>query len=136
VRAGCYADRQCRPLDPIGDADRGNEAVSLSMARVDIPPAILSIAKRSSESGDLELEISLSDVSVGPDPGQQVSFADPLARPFKQHREEVEGAASEANWLPGFQQKSLAGEKLEMVERENTIDRGCKLFSHFDLDWG
>ena len=70
----------------------------------------------------LELEISFSDVRVRPDSSQQLSLGDPLAGPFKQGHEEVEGAASYADGFAAVQQKSLARENLEVCERKNTID--------------
>ena len=124
MAGGCYADRhrQRRSFAPVSDTNWGNEAESLSLACVDEPPAILSIAKHSSESGNLELEVSFPDVRVGPDSSQQLSLGDPLAGPFKQGHEEVEGAASYADGFAAFQQKSLARKNLEMAERKNTID--------------
>ena len=136
MTGGCDAGRhrQCRSFAPVCDMNGGNEAVSLSLACVDEPPAILSIAQRSSERGNLELEVSFADVRIGPDPSQQLGLGDPLTGPFKQGHEQVEGAASYADGIAGFQQQSLAGKNLEVVERKNTIDRGSELFSHFDLD--
>ena len=124
MTGGCYAawHRQRRSIAPISGMNGGNEAVSLSLACVDEPPAILSIAQHSSESGNLELEVAFSDVRVGPDSSQQLSLGDPLAGPFKQSHEEVEGAASYADGFAAFQQKSLARKNLEMAERKNTID--------------
>ena len=127
------ADRRRRPLPLLAGGHGRDEAVSLPLARLDEPPAVLPIAEHPPEGGHLELEVAFHDVGVGPDPGEQLGLADPLAGPFEQGEEDVEGAASDADGPARFQQKPLAGQDLEPVEREGGFDRGRMLLGHCSL---
>ena len=129
-------NRQCPLLPSRGHRHRRHEAVSLPLARLDEPPAVLSIAEDSPKGGDLEFEVSLHDVGVGPDTRKQLGLADPLARPFEKGEKDVEGTASDAKGSACLQQEALAGQDLEPVERECGFDGGSMVLGHCSLARG
>src|SRR5271165_6262351 len=94
-------------MQVVRERDRCDKSVAPSRSGREIPGATLAVAERSAQRRNLDLEITFLDVGMRPDAGDQVILGNELARPIEQCKEDIEGAAAQANGLARVQQQPL-----------------------------
>lgn len=107
--------------------DRRHEAIPSPGDGSQVPVAATSVTERSTQRGDLNLEIALLDEGMGPDAGHEVALADQLAGALDQRDQDVQGAAAQTHGLAGFQQESPCREEIEWPEgdRASALSSGA-----------
>ena len=79
--------------------------------------AVLSIAQRLAQAGDVKPQTAFFDGDVGPDPSQQIRFADDLVRAGHQRNQNVERSAANSDRHTLFCEKSFACDQAERTKR-------------------
>ena len=97
-------------------SDRRDKAIAASDDRRDVSVAGLVICQGTTQRGNTDLEIALSDEGLGPDLRDQLRLADDLARAFDKSDQEIEGATADRDGLATFQQKSSCPEQPERTK--------------------
>ncbi len=88
--------------------DRCHEAVAPPGQGRDVASAVLSIAQRPAQAGDLKAQAAFFHGDVGPDPSQQVFLADGLVGTGHQGKQDVERPRAQFHGAAVFRQKSFA----------------------------
>nr|WP_238578702.1 hypothetical protein [Inquilinus limosus] len=99
--------------------DRRHEAVAPSRQRRDVARAVLAVAQRLAQPGDVEAQAALLDDHVGPHLGDQLALADRLVRAGDEGHQDVQrpGAEIDRGAVPG--QQPLAHGQAEGTEGED-----------------
>src|SRR5258708_13540898 len=102
----------------------GDEPIAPTGHGRDVAVALLAVAQRASQGGDLHLEIAFLDEDVGPDPGHQLALADQVAGPLDQRHQNVERPAAETKRPVPLQEETLVWENVEGAERHRWRGQG------------
>ena len=78
----------------------------------------LPVAKSTTQSTDLDLQIGFVDERCWPNLGDQLFLADQLTSAFDQSGQDVEGAAAKPHWLVALEQEPLSHEEPVRAERD------------------
>jgi hypothetical protein len=97
-------------------SDRRDKAIAAPDDRRDVSVAALVICQGTTQGGNTDLEIPLSDEGLGPDLRKQLRLADYLARAFHKSDQEIEGATADRDGLATFQQKPSCREQPELTK--------------------
>jgi hypothetical protein len=84
---------------------RGNETVASATDRRYVAISATALSERSSQSCDLDLEITLRHTGVRPKAGDQLVLANHLARMFNERVQKLEAARAQIDWLLAPNQK-------------------------------
>ena len=114
-------DREHRPRPGARwflDAYRRDEIVAPADNGDDVTIAALTVAERSAQGTDLNLQVGLFDDGLRPDASYQFFLADHLAGALDQKDENVEGAAAEPHRPVALKQKPLLRKEQERAKRD------------------
>src|SRR6185295_13954731 len=100
------------------DAYRRDEIVAPTDNGGDVTMAALTVAERSAQGTDLDLQVGLFDEGLRPDARDQFVLADHLAGALDQKGQNVEGAAAEPHRPIALKQKPLVGKEQERAKRD------------------
>jgi hypothetical protein len=117
---------------PPGDGDRRNEAVAAPGNVGDIAPAGLAIAESTAQRCDVNPKTGFLDEGVRPDPGEQLLFAQQLARPFDEGHEDIARAASEMDGRFAFKKLASPHKQTEGPESDDIVCRFRELLRHLE----
>ena len=87
---------------------RRDKAVTTLRHVDDIALALLAIAQRPAQRGDVHPQVDLFDHTVRPHAGDQLLLADDATGVFDQHLQNIEGAAAHAQWSIPVEDQPLA----------------------------
>ena len=111
-----------------------DKAIAASDDRRDVSVAGLVICQGTTQRGNTDLEIALSDEGLGPDLRDQLRLADDLARAFDKGDQEIEGATADRDGLATFQQKSSCPEQPERTKGYFELGRVILAINCLDRD--
>jgi hypothetical protein len=100
-------------MQVVSESDRRNKSVAPPGIGRDIPSGTFAVAEHSAQRCHLDLKITLVDVGMRPDAGDQLILCDDLAGPIEQCNEDIEGAAAQANGIARVQQEPLCRQQAE-----------------------
>jgi hypothetical protein len=83
-------------------SDRRDKAIAAPDDRRDVSVAALVMCQGTTQRGNTDLEIALSNEGLGPDLRNQLRLADDLARAFHKSDQEIEGATADRDRLATF----------------------------------
>jgi hypothetical protein len=100
------------------ELERGDEAVAAAWHGRDATGAPFAFAQRTAQANDVKAQSGVDDDGVWPDPIQQLTLRDHLARPLGQRRQDVGRPAGEFDRHASALEPPLGGGELERAETD------------------
>ena len=106
-------------LSGSGPGDRRDEAIAPAGHGGDVARAVRPIAQRLAQAGDMKSQTAFFHRDVGPDPGQQIPFADDLIGPGQQCNQRIKGPGAQFDGLAVPREESFAHDQAERTKRND-----------------
>jgi hypothetical protein len=117
-------------------SDRRHKTIAAPGDRGNVSVTALAIRKRAAERPNMNLEIALSDETMGPDFCDQLALADQLTGTFGKSDQEIESTIADTDGLVAFEQQSSCWEQPEVTKGDTEPSWLICAINHLDLPCG